>query len=81
MAKAGDGQGRIRASTRKKTIKQKGVKDVWSRAKHGALSQKDEAIQDLERIGRAQATEAYEASSVRMAALEVDFARGVDRSL
>jgi hypothetical protein len=81
MAKAGDGHGRIGASARKKAIKQKGAKDVGSKAEHRALGQKDEAIKDLERMGRAKAMEGYEASSARMGALEKEFASRVDGSI
>jgi type IV secretion system protein VirD4 len=72
MAKAGDGQGRIGASARKRAVKQKGSKDIHAEARRGGLSQKQQAIRDLEHMDRLNVAKGYKKGSERMEALEVE---------
>jgi hypothetical protein len=72
MAKAGDGNGRIGASARKRAAKQQAAKDMHSDVRRSGLSQKEQAIQDLGDLNRLDATKGYEEGSERMEALEAE---------
>jgi hypothetical protein len=66
MAKAVDGRGKIRASSRKRALKQKGSKDMLARSTISGLNQREQTIRNLERTDEIVATKVYHEGEERM---------------